>query len=204
MEVSTLSILPCEVEKILEGLKQGSASAFDQFYERYVPFIYHIALKMLGDPMEAEDISHDVVLEILKKIDQYDPGRGSLESWLAVRTKSRCLDRIRKHSRHAWDPIDVAQYSLDRQQSTLSTEEKVLANMESEVIRKAIRQIPKDQQSALIGAYYKAQTQKELSETMNRPLGTVKSLIRYGLNNLRKQLNHLGWIESSKGVLKHE
>ncbi|MBP1931681.1 RNA polymerase sigma factor [Ammoniphilus resinae] len=195
--------LPNEVEEILQGLKQGSATAFDQFYERYVPLIYHIALKMMGDRLEAEDISHDVVLEALKKIDQFDSGRGSIESWLAVRTRSRCLDRIRKSSRNAWDTVDVTGLSQETYRSTPSTEEKVLANIESEVLRKAMKQIPEDQQSALIGAYYEAQTQKELSETMNRPLGTVKSLIRYGLNNLRKQLNHLGWIES-KGVQKHE
>lgn len=188
-------------KRLLQEIANQSVAAFEQFYERYASLVLHIATRTVGDRMEAEDICHDVFLEVWKKADQYDPERGSVEAWLAVKTRTRSLDRLRRKQR--WIP-SAEQPQPEPLSAVKSTEESVFARLEREALRSALNNIPASQASALHGMYYEEQSQRELSERMNRPLGTVKSLIRYGLANIRKQLSQLGWLESSGGEKKHD
>lgn len=189
-------------ERLLRDMANGSITAFELFYEKYASLVLHIALRIVKDRMEAEDICHDLFLEVWKKPGQYDPKRGSIEAWLAVKARSRSLDRMRKKQRL---PVASEENSTLEQASTAAAaEENVLSRLDREVLRQALGKIPPAQARALQGMYYEAKTQRELAANMNRPLGTVKSLIRYGLDNIRKQLSQSGWLESLGGERKHE
>lgn len=189
-------------ERLLRDMANGSITAFELFYEKYASLVLHIALRIVKDRMEAEDICHDLFLEVWKKAGQYDPKRGSIEAWLAVKARSRSLDRMRKKQRL---PIASEENATLEQASTAAAaEENVLSRLDREVLRQALGKIPPAQARALQGMYYEAKTQRELAANMNRPLGTVKSLIRYGLDNIRKQLSQSGWLESLGGERKHE
>jgi RNA polymerase sigma-70 factor (ECF subfamily) len=150
--------------------------------------------------MEAEDLCHDIFVEVIDNPSQYDPARGSLEAWLAVKTKSRCLDRLRKKQtqKQKWTKL------LSPLHQGESLEEQVVTKWQAEMLHHAMEKIPAPQKRAVLGLYFQEKTQRELAEKMQRPLGTVKSLIRYGLNNLRKQLNQWGIAEPSGGAKKHE
>lgn len=187
-------------ERLIAGLHSGSEEAFEHFYRQYVPLVYHIALKMTGDRMEAEDVCHDVFLEILHKLEQYDVRRGSLESWLAVRTKSRCLDRIRRRQKFCVQAWDEEAESMGGYRSP-SLEETVMRRLQRESIMQALDRIPRGQREVLYGHYYREYTHKQLAEQLKRPLGTVKSMVRYGLSNLRKQFDWR-WAEFPGGGRK--
>jgi RNA polymerase sigma factor (sigma-70 family) len=191
-----------EAERLLHEMKNGSVAAFEQFYERFVSLVFQLALRMLGDRMEAEDICHDIFLEIYRKADQFDPKRGSIEAWLAVKTRTRCLDRLRRKKPELLNELDE---TLLRQDSAPApTEEKVFAKLERDMLREAMNRLPDAQREAVYGMYFQSRTHQELSKLMERPLGTVKSLVRYGLINVRKQLSQLGWMEQSGGAEKRE
>jgi len=187
---------------LLGEIAAGSMDAFERFYEQYSPLVLHIALQTVGDRMEAEDVCHDIFLEVWKKAAQFDPKRGSVEAWLAVKARTRCLDRLRRKQRLRIAPADDP--CLERMNAEATIEENVFRKMEREVLQNALSSIPAAQARALRGMYVEAQTQREISEQMKRPLGTVKSLIRYGLANMRKQLCQLGWLEPSGGEKKHD
>lgn len=187
---------------LLREIKNGSVTAFAQFYERYASRVLHIATRIVGDQMEAEDICHDLFLEVWKKADQYDPERGSVEAWLAVKARTRALDRLRRNQRIALTPTDHP--GVPTPTADAPIEERVFSQLEREALLLALSKIPAAQAQAVHGAYCEAQSHRELAAKMKRPLGTVKSLIRYGLGNLRKQLNQLGWLEPSGGAKKHE
>ncbi|MBO8171769.1 MAG: sigma-70 family RNA polymerase sigma factor [Bacillaceae bacterium] len=191
-----------EIHHLLEQIKQGAPAAFEQFYDRYIPLVYHIALKMVQDRMEAEDICQEVFLEALRKLDRFDPARGSMESWLAVMTRSRCVDHLRKKQRQSAAVLEDS--VTGEHPAENETEVQVVQNLEIEAVRRALDQIPAAQREAVLGMYFRSRTQRELAEEMNRPLGTVKSLIRYGITNIKKQLNQFGWMEPSGGAKKHE
>ncbi len=182
---------------VLRAMCEGSTEAFEQFYERYAPLVMQIALRMLGERMEAEDLCHDVFMEVLRRGQQYEVARGSLEAWLAVLTRSRCLDRMRRGSKVIAGSVEAC---LDQQALLSPTpEETVLGKLERAAVRDALGKLPAEQQRAVMTAYYAAKTQREMAEEWKVPLGTVKSWVRYGLHNIRKQLDRRGWTAESKG-----
>ncbi|HLS10485.1 RNA polymerase sigma factor [Lentibacillus sp.] len=180
--------------QLLENISMGSRHSFDLFYEKHISFVFQIALHVTGNRAEAEDVCHDVFLEVYQKADQYQVSKGSVEAWLAIRTKSRALDRVRKKK-----PI-----LRDKLEELLSGEEKgadkqFLSELEKDTIIEALKHLPKEQREAIYRSYFREETHKEIASTMNRPLGSVKSLIRYGLNNLRKQKSIFSRIDSNGG-----
>ncbi|WP_127497171.1 sigma-70 family RNA polymerase sigma factor [Paenibacillus glycanilyticus] len=173
-----------DMSEVLRGMCEGEVEAFDRFYARYAPLVMQVALRMLGERMEAEDVCHDVFLEVLRRGKDYNPGRGSIEAWLAVMTRSRCLDRLRRAKRIAEKGKQLGQDAA----SSRSPEEIALRHLELEELSEALKKLPRNQRDAVAYSYYSPHTQKELSDAWNVPLGTVKSWVRYGLNNMRKHL----------------
>ncbi|NIK68269.1 MULTISPECIES: sigma-70 family RNA polymerase sigma factor [unclassified Paenibacillus] len=185
-----------DMSEVLRDMCEGETEAFDRFYARYAPLVMQVALRTLGERMEAEDVCHDVFLEVLRRGKDYNPGRGSLEAWLAVMTRSRCLDRLRRAKRIAEKGKQLGQ---DTASSGRSSEEIALRHLELEELNEALKKLPRNQRNAVAYSYYSPHTQKELSDAWNVPLGTVKSWVRYGLNNMRKHLERRG-SERTTGV----
>ncbi|MEK3882656.1 sigma-70 family RNA polymerase sigma factor [Paenibacillus sp. PL2-23] len=181
---------------VLRDMCEGSSEAFDRFYSHYVPLVMRIACRLLGDRMEAEDVCHDIFLEAIRKGRQYSPDRGSVDAWMAVMTKSRCMDRMRKLSRTV--VVHDAE-EAERFQVEPGPEEKTLVSMERRAVRDALEELPEQQRNALVTAYYRHRTHRELAEEWEVPLGTVKSWIRYGIHNLRKSLTRRGWAAEGFG-----
>ncbi|MEM8605059.1 MAG: sigma-70 family RNA polymerase sigma factor, partial [Cyanobacteria bacterium P01_H01_bin.121] len=84
--------------ELLAALKSGDVSAFSLLYDRYVNLVYAIALRILGQPEEAEDITQEVLLRLWHQPDHYQPDRGSLSNYLAMVTRSKAIDRVRSRS----------------------------------------------------------------------------------------------------------
>ncbi|WP_248929826.1 RNA polymerase sigma factor [Paenibacillus hamazuiensis] len=190
-----------EAEFLLAEMEKGSVAAFERFYEAYAAFVLHIAISITGNRMDAEDLCHDVMLEAWKKAATYDSSRGSVEAWLALKTKSRCVDAIRRRKR--WEEKAVRLFEPEATESA-ATENAALARIGWAHLRGALRHIPLKQRDAVYGAYVEGMTHTELAGRMNQPLGTVKSVIRYGLKALRKQLTQAGWLTEAGGEGRHE
>lgn len=176
--------------RLLKLIAKRSEIAFNQFYETYISFVLQISSQVLGDQSEAEDVTHEVFLEIYKKPQQYKPDRGSIKAWIAVKTRHKCIDRLRKKK-----PVLIQKLEHLDTKGAVETELSVLLQLEKELILDALKQIPSKQREVIYGAYFEGKTQMELAESFNRPLGTIKSLIRYGLRNMRKQKDLLNWIK---------
>ncbi len=185
-----------ESEVLIEQIKKGSIEAFDRFYDKYNGFVYNIALQILKKHEDAEDICHDIFLEINRKADSYNSSRGSIDAWLAIRTRSRCIDRIRREKHHlVSENIEINRTTKDYD----LVETSVMRIIEKEALLSALEKIPKAQREVVYGNYFKYRTHKQLAEDLNRPIGTIKSLIRYGLKNIRKQLDISGWQTPKEG-----
>lgn len=192
----TLSEAVLEMAGWLKKMEEGDPHAFSKLYEQAVPQLLPLACQLLGDRMEAEDVCHDVLLAVIRDPGRYDPSRGSVQAWLAVQVKSRCLDRLRKRSR----TVLRGEAGDDRTAGfATAPEEVVLARMEREAVRSALGGLPGLQREALAAAYYTSSSQRELAEAWEVPLGTVKSRVRYGLGHLRKALARMGWGEREGG-----
>lgn len=177
-----------DMREVLLAMCGGSACAFETFYERFAPLVMKIAMRVTGDRMEAEDVCHDVFLEALRRGRAYDPARGTVAAWLAVMARSRSLDRMRRRQRL----VQAEEEELARAEAAEPTEELVLTKLQKEELMEALRALPDNQRTAVVGSYFGARSQREMSTQWNVPLGTVKSWVRYGLHHLRKQLEKRG------------
>jgi len=186
-----------ELEEQLRLASEGSVEAFDRFYARCAPLVMRIAMRMLGDRMEAEDLCHDVMLEALQKGGRYQSSKGTVEAWLAVMTRSRCIDRIRKKQKLVVKDFAAADM-LDRTVREAAEglpEEEAVRGLQRQAVREALSQLPRPQRNAVVGAYYGDMSQREMAEEWEVPLGTVKSWMRYGIKAIRKQLRKRGWLD---------
>ncbi|MFC4401536.1 RNA polymerase sigma factor [Gracilibacillus xinjiangensis] len=179
---------------LIRQMAENQKHAFDLFYERYYRYIYQIAYKIIKNRVEAEDVCHDVLLEIYQKANQYNPDRGSVKAWIAIRTRSRALDRLRKKTELLANKMEDI-----LSKASPAADQYVIENMEKQVLQRALNCLPREQQQAIYHMYFDQFTQKEIAIELDRPLGSVKSSIRYGLQNLRKQKSLLKWIGSSGG-----
>jgi RNA polymerase sigma-70 factor, ECF subfamily len=167
------------------ALKSGRDDAFGIIYDRHAGLVYGIALKILGNTQEAEDLTQDVFLSIARS-STYEPSRGSLRTFLAILTRSRAIDKVRSHS----SKRKLLGQWQDNQQQTVTDApfEQVSRREQSQEVINAISQLSNEQQQILQMAYYDGLSQSEIANQLQVPLGTVKARARRGLLKLRQAL----------------
>src|SRR5262245_29015389 len=78
---------------LIQAVATGDRRGLGGLYDRYAPVLMALGIRMLGARREAEDLVHDVFLEVWRQAHDYDPRRGSVRTWLLMRARSRALDR---------------------------------------------------------------------------------------------------------------
>ncbi len=184
---------------LLQKIADGDVQCFDELYKQNISYVHQIALHILQDPIEAEDICHDVFLELIQHPEQFDPNRGSIQAWLAVKTRSRAIDRLRKKQRQVAKEARQTEPVLNHDPTT----ESAIRKLERERLYDALKQLPASQREAITATYFHSMTQHEWAQLTGHPLGTVKSWVRYGMKNIKKQLIQMGWLEPSEGGHAH-
>lgn len=175
--------------KLFQDLKVGQITALGVLYDRYATLVYRLALRILANPQEAEDLTQEVFL-MLWRGSTYNPTRGSLGSFLTVLTRSRAIDRLRSRSTSSKFLQQWGQ-TMTTELSALTPFELASLDQRSGYVRKALDQLSQEQQQVLGMAYYDGLSQSEIAAQLGIPLGTVKTRSRQGLLNLRKHLKVL-------------
>jgi RNA polymerase sigma-70 factor (ECF subfamily) len=160
----------------------GEGSAITSLYGRYASVVYRVGLAILGSREEAEDLTQDVFATLCGPT-SYDPGRGSMRTFLTAMTRSRAIDRLRARGRSArllktWPeavPFGNAPAMPWEGVSTRRTVERV---------RGALAGLPAAKREVLEMAYYRGLSQQEIAAELGTPLGTVKSWSRRALLDL--------------------
>jgi RNA polymerase sigma-70 factor (ECF subfamily) len=168
-------------ELLLERVCGGDQLAMAGIFDRYSGMVYSVALRVLNDQGQAEDVMQEIFFQIWKKPDAFVQGRGSLGGWLMVMARNRAIDQIRRR-KPTDSPDDVVLVSKTNLAS--ETERNVLM----EKVREVVKQLPLEQQRSLELAYFEGLSHSEIAEKTGDALGTVKTRIRLGLMGLRKAL----------------
>jgi RNA polymerase sigma-70 factor, ECF subfamily len=148
-------------------------------YDRYSSLVYSVALRVLGDTGVAEDVLQEVFMQLWRNPGLFDASRGNLAPWLAVITRNRAIDSLRKR-RPETDLEDVV-VSVEPDMAGDAQRGRAM-----EKVRGALGNMPLAQRSALEMAYFEGLTHTEIAAKTGEPLGTVKTRIRAGLLALRK------------------
>ena len=160
-------------------MKSGDQSALAELYDRYSSVVYAVALRVLGDTGAAEDILQEVFLQLWRNPGAFDSARGSLGAWLAVITRNRAIDSLRR--RKPETDIEDVIVSVAPDLAGAADRSRV-----AEKIRGVLGSMPTAQSSALEMAYFEGMSHSEIATKTGEPLGTIKTRIRAGLMSLRK------------------
>jgi len=167
--------------RLVARIRAGDQQAMSELYDRYSKVVYAVALRVLQDAGGAEDVLQDVFLQLWRNPDAFDASRGSLAAWLAVITRHRAIDRIRKRKPETDIEECVIAGGPDLRDET---ERSLLV----EKARGVLAEMNPAQRAALEMAYFQGLTHTEIAEKTGEPLGTIKTRIRSGLQQLRAKL----------------
>ena len=167
---------------LVSAIRSGDEKAMAMLYDRYSPIVYSVALRVLGDTGAAEDVLQEVFMQLWRNPGGFDSSRGNLAAWLAVISRNRAIDAIRKRR----PDTDIADVIVSVEPDLAGDAERARA---MEKVRSALGAMPSAQRSALEMAYFEGLTHTEISAKTGEPLGTIKTRIRAGLLALRKAFN---------------
>ncbi len=155
---------------VIARVAAGSPAAFAELYDRYASLLLGLGVRMMGVRAEAEDVLHDVFVEVWKRAGDFDAARGTVRSWLAMRMRSRCLDR--KKSPRLARTIPFSDTELDRRPAPF---EDPLTRIERQRVRHAVATLSAEQRAVVDLAYFAGLSTLEIGEQLGIPQGTVKS-----------------------------
>ncbi|MFF3313515.1 ECF RNA polymerase sigma factor SigK [Streptomyces sp. NPDC002952] len=170
-------------ETLLLRVADGDHEAFAGVYDAFAGTVMGMICRILRDAAQAEEVTQDVMLEVWRTADRYDPQRGSAKAWVLTLAHRRAVDRVR-----------TAQASKEREQLTSAlladrdfdqVAETVLTHDEQRRIYHCLASLARLQRVPLVLAYYQGLTHLEVADALDTPSGTVKSRMRAGLRQLR-------------------
>jgi len=166
----------------VSAVRSGDENAMAMLYDRYSSIVYSVALRVLGDTGAAEDVLQEVFMQLWRNPGGFDSSRGNLAAWLAVISRNRAIDAVRKRR----PDTDIADVIVSVEPDLAGDAERARA---MEKVRGALGAMPSAQRSALEMAYFEGLTHTEIAAKTGEPLGTIKTRIRAGLLALRKAFN---------------
>ena len=175
----------------LERMARGDAESVAELYDRHGRLIYSLALRILRDQGDAEDIVQEVFSQAWRQASRYQASRGNVIAWLLNLTRSRAIDRLRSR-RSRPESIADETLALDLPDQAAPVDEQLALSGRAERIRSAVGELSLMQRVAIELAFYEGLTHAEIAERLELPLGTVKTRIRQGLLKLKDRLVDTG------------
>lgn len=172
--------------ELIRGSRQGDVSSFNKLVELYQKQVYNLALGMLGNIPNAEDVTQDVFVSAWKGIRSFKGP--NFKAWLLCITANACRDRLRKLKRHPELSLEAAFPDLSQIASARSAEEVVISRELADEIQRGLASLPWEQRLAVTLCDIEGLSYKEISQVIGCSLGTVRSRLSRGRAHLRDYL----------------
>jgi len=165
--------------ELIRAMLRRDQSACGALYDRYSRLVFSVALRVTNDRAVAEDIVHDLFLQLWRTPEKFDGARGQLAPWLAVMARNRAIDWLRRQ-KVSVDPEDVVLTS------GCDTADEVERAQIVEKVRGILKEMPEAQRDVLELAFFGGMTHVDIATKTGEPLGTIKSRIRAGIMMIRR------------------
>jgi RNA polymerase sigma-70 factor (ECF subfamily) len=175
--------------QLVTSIARYSEIALAEVYRRHGGAVYGLARRVLNNASEAEDVTQEVFLRLWNRPDRFDPGRGTLRSFLLTQSHGRAVDAVRSlNARRLRESGDArrtatAEYDMQHEVWDLAVADQVA---------RALGDLPDEERRAIELAYFDGHTYVEVADLLGQPEGTVKSRIRNGMRRMRAVLVESG------------
>jgi RNA polymerase sigma-70 factor (ECF subfamily) len=165
---------------LVDAAKEGDQKAFAELMQRYNKPVYHMILKMIKKPNDAEDLTIEAFAKAFKNLEKFNP-QYTFSTWLFRIATNNCIDFIRKkkldtmsiHSTYTDDNGESV--SIDIKDAGLNPQEVAIKNQKIEIMRNIVTQLPPKYQILVELRYFKELSYDEISKELQAPLGTIKA-----------------------------
>jgi RNA polymerase sigma-70 factor (ECF subfamily) len=172
-----------ELQALMRGVVRRDRAAFAALYDRTAPQLFGIALRILRQREEAEDVLQEAFVAVWDRAASFDPERGSVMTWLITVLRHRAIDRRRRRA-HLEDRIGSEE---DLMALTAADESDRGASLAA--LQKCLGELEERPRRAVLLAYAYGYTHEELAQRLLTPIGTVKSWVRRSLERLKRCLD---------------
>ena len=172
----------------LEKTAGGDDHAFASFYDESSRLVHSVAMRFLFDQADADEVTLDVFTQVWRSASGFDAKRGTVTAWLVTMARSRAIDKLRSAASRVrkQDSIDDGFEVVEKRETP---EQASQLNQQRRHVKSALAILPANQRSAINLAYFEDLSQKQISDRLGLPLGTVKTRIRLGMMRLREYLS---------------
>ena len=170
---------------LVVAISRYHQDALAEAYRRHAGAVFGLSRRLLGEPTLAEEIVQEVFLRLWNTPEKFDPGRGSLRSYLLAQCHGRSVDLLRSESsRRRREEKELRQAA----EAGYDVEHEVWDLTVAAQVHDVIVKLPHNERRVIELAYLGGHTYREVAVLLSEPEGTVKSRIRAGLKRMRQQL----------------
>lgn len=181
------------VERIGQRDEASLASLFDDTHR----VVYGLALRVVGDPQDAEQVTLDVYNHVWRTARSFEAGRGTVMAWLLTLTRGRALERVRVLGTKAERTSQIRAGA--ESEGGAATESRSAWWHQRAAVTAALGKLNPDQREALELTYFCGLSHVELAELLNQPIATVKDCVRSAMIKMRDYLKHGGELGQEAG-----
>jgi RNA polymerase sigma-70 factor (ECF subfamily) len=174
-------------EHVLLGqIVAGDPDALAELYDRYKSLVFSLARNATGSREAAEEITLDVFTRVWEKAATYRPEKAPVRHWITSIARYRAIDVLRRRKKRPdsrsciWADLLPDSLPADNADPSEALEQAEVRHK----IGEALSTLPAEQSDALALAYFKGYTHRQIAETLNEPLGTIKTRIRLAIQKL--------------------
>ncbi len=181
-ELSEIGVPDAAELRLARSFATSDAWTLREVYDRYGAQVHRVALSLLSNSSDAEEITQAVFVDAWRAKDSFDPAKGSLGGWLLAIAKRRCIDRLRVRERNRRDIAAVL--AGNEHNHEVPGPDQIVDQI---VVADQLARLPQTQRAVLQLAFYDDLTHSQIASLTGLPLGTVKSHLRRGLEQLRRR-----------------
>jgi RNA polymerase sigma-70 factor (ECF subfamily) len=167
---------------LLNLVRRGDPAGATGLFEKYAEALLRFADRMLTNRAEAEEITQEVFLKMITRVEQYD-GRAAVSSWLFAIAANACRDRLRRTRRAIVVPLDAVAETPARGEPI---ENRLHERERRQAVRRALSKLSEEQREALVLARYHGMPYAEIARTLQITEGAVKTRIFRAMETLKE------------------
>jgi RNA polymerase sigma-70 factor (ECF subfamily) len=173
-------------EEAMVRLQERDRGAVEVLFHRYSRLVFSIALDIVHDRGDAEDVTQEAFFYIYQKADLYDPARGTVKGWILQVAYHRALDRRAYLHRRPFNSGTDIESLGDTLVGDTDLDREVGITLSRIQLEKAFQELPELQRRTLELFYFEGMKLREISKVLNEPWGNIRHHFYRGLEGLRK------------------
>jgi RNA polymerase sigma-70 factor (ECF subfamily) len=166
----------------------GDRAALAALYDRYASAMLGLGVRILRNRREAEDVAHDVFLEVWRRAHSYDPARASVRAWLFLMMRCRALDRRKSAAFSLSTSLDAPGMDVPGIESPAPGGAEASLAVDQRRAVEALARLPESQRDVVVLGYFEGLSSSEIAGELGVPIGTVKSRVAAALRALREAM----------------